>query len=175
MRVPILLTLVLLLSCGPKKGMTESDQMPPPEINCPEGGDCIFEVLQNSQLELRRDAFGKLFPEVIDGKNLVLRFEFKKDQLPETRDSSYSEFLFLELEEQQTLISLKDEELQKVKMTFGRICYCKGSTGYFPVKKGHLLISRSEGSIMIKTGFRVGKVPQILTEIEETIDFYPKN
>ena len=133
------------------------------------------EVLQNSKLDLRRDAFGKLYPDITEGDKLVLRFEFKKDQLPDSLDSSHSEYLFLELEKGQKLISLKDEQLQKVKMTYGRICYCKGATGYYPVKKGHLFVSGSEQSLMIKTEFKVNKVPQILTEIEETIDYYPKN
>lgn len=170
-----MLLFLLLASCTAKKDSAESVQIPPPEVSCPEGGDCVFEVLQNSELTLKRDEFGKLYPEISEGDHLVLRYEFKKQPIADAQDSHYSELLFLELKEGMELVSLKDQELQQVKMTFARLCYCKDAVGYFPVKKGHLLISRSEGSLMIKAGFRVGKVPQILTEIEETLDYHPRH
>ena len=175
MRVLLLLLILVLSSCKAKKDNAESTQIPPPIVSCPEGGDCIFEVLQNSQLNLKRDDFGKLYPEITDGDKMVLRYEFKKDPIPDAEDSSHSELLFLELSEDTELIALEDENLQQVKMTYGRICFCRDAMGYFPVKKGHLFLSRSEKSLMLKVDFKVDKVPQILKEIEESLDFYPKN
>ena len=175
MRVLLLLVLAFLTSCTSQKDSAESVEILPPAVSCPEGGDCVFEVIQNSRLELKRDSFGKLYPQISKGDKTVLRYEYKKDTIPDTQDGYHSEIIFLELHQKMDLISLKDEELQQVKMTFGRLCYCKDAAGYFPVTRGHLFISRSEKSLLIKTKFKVGKVPQILTEIEETLDYYPKN
>lgn len=166
--------LILLAGCGQARRGADSQQIPPPRVNCPEGGDCSFEVLQHSTLTLKRDEIGMLYPEIAEGDGVVLRFHFKKDTDPNDLDSSYSEYLLMEIDSGLVELGLRDKELQKVKMTFGRICYCKGEMGYFPVRQGQLFVYQKDGRLQVRTSFKVSKVPQIVKEIDEDLTYYPK-
>ena len=170
----IFLLLLLFSSCAATKKNEGQQQIPPPNINCPEGGDCTFEVLQNSTLVLKTDGIGMLYPEIEKGDKVVLRYHYKKDTDPELMDSSYSEYVYMEIDPGRVELSLRDEQLQKVKMTFGRICYCKGEMGYFPVRKGQLFVYQNNGKLQVRSSFKVAKVPQIIEEINEELSYYPK-
>ncbi|MGA9269123.1 MAG: hypothetical protein WBV45_00770 [Lutimonas sp.] len=169
-----ILFFVLLVGCSSSKEQASKDQIPPPRVNCPEGGDCTFEVVQNSTLTLKTDPTGATYPEIEAGENVVIRYHYKKDQEPDALDSSYSEYLYFEITPGRVEISLKDSELQRVKMIFGRICFCKGETGYFPVKKGNLFIYQNEGDLLVRGAFSISKIPQTLKEIDERLTYYPK-
>lgn len=169
----ILFLLFVISSCGANKGQ-ESEQkqiIPPPHINCPEDGDCSFEVFKNSALKLAYDGTGKLYPEVIEGARIVIKYAYKKKEVENAMDSSYAEYVYLEFDPNEKQIILKDKELKKVNMIFGRICYCKGSMGYFPVQQGNLFLFNREGNLQIRTSFKVNKVPQIIEQIDENINY----
>lgn len=166
-------SLIILMSCAGTKDQ-EKDQkanIPPPHINCPEGGDCSFEIMKNSILKLNYSNSGQLYPEIIKGDKIVVKFHYKKDEIKDVMDSSYSEYVYLEFDPNETQIILKDKELQKVKMVFGRICYCKGSMGYFQVKQGNLFIFNRDGNLQLRTSFKVNKIPQVVQQIDENINY----
>ena len=58
-------------------------------------------------------------------------------------------------------------------MLFGRVCFCKGETGYFPVRKGNLFVYQNDGDLLVRGEFSVSKVPQILKEFDERLTYYP--
>jgi hypothetical protein len=170
----VVVLFALLSSCASTKENSEEQQIPPPVVNCPEGGDCTFEVLQNSSLALKRDGIGMLYPEIEEGNKVVIRYHYKKDTDPSVMDSSYSEYVLMEIDSGRVELSLRDKQLQKVKMTFGRICYCKGEMGYFPVRNGQLFIYQNNGKLQVRTSFKVPKIPQIVKEVNEELTYYPK-
>ncbi len=86
-------------------------------------------------------------------------------------DSGYSEYVYLEFDPDEPQVILKDQELQKAKMIFGRICYCKGAMGYFPVQQGNLFMFNRDGNLQLRTSFKLNKVPQIIQEIDENINY----
>jgi hypothetical protein len=163
-----------MVGCSSSKEQTSTNQIPPPKVNCPEGGDCTFEVLQNSTLSLKTDATGATYPEIETGENVVIRYHYKKDAQPDVMDSNHSEYLYLEINPGRVEISLKDSELQKVKMIYGRICFCKGESGYFPVRKGNLFVYQNEGDLLVRGSFNISKVPQTIKEIDERLTYYPE-
>ena len=169
--IPLLLITFLLISCTANREVAQKNKEFLQSVNCPEGGDCTFEVLKNSSLEIKSDAFGKIYPEVVHGENLVIKYHYKKDEVKNTADSSYSEFLYFEINENEKQLILNDHELQRVKMLFGRICFCRGSMGYFKITKGNLFIFNNNGELTINSKFNVKKVPQITTEINEKIKY----
>lgn len=173
MRLILCSLLFLSLSCSTTKEQKSEERasLPPPHINCPENGDCSFEVFKNSALNLAYDSTGKLYPEVTDGVKIVIKYHYKRKTIENTMDSSYSEYVYFEFDPNEKQIILKDNELQKVKMIFGRICYCKGSMGYFPVRKGNLFLFNSNGNLHVRTTFKMNKVPQIIDQIDENIKF----
>jgi len=163
----------VITSCVGTKSQASDERamMPPPHINCPEDGDCSFEILENSVLNLTYGEDGKLQPKVAEGDQMVIRYQYKRRNTEGAMDSSYSEYLYLEIDPDQSQIILKDEQLKKVKMTFGRICYCKGAMGYFPVQQGQLFIFHKRGNLQIRSTFKVGKVPQIIEQVDENINY----
>ena len=167
------LSMFIFWSCAGTKdqGKDQKASIPPPHINCPEGGDCSFEVLKNSVLNLKYSETGQLDPEIVKGDQIVVKFHFKKDPVDNVMDSGYSEYVYLEFDPDEPQIILKDKELQKVKMVFGRICYCKGAMGYFPVQQGNLFMFNRDGNLQLRTSFKINKVPQIVQEIDENINY----
>jgi hypothetical protein len=172
MRIVYLFILTLsLLGCNINQKTAQNNKPDILEFNCPDDGNCVFEVLKNSSLQLKYDEFGKLYPEIVPGDKLVVKYLYKKNEIKNTADNSYSEYVYLEIDEKNKQIILKDKELQKVKMLFGRICFCRDATGYFKVTQGSLFIFNNNGKLLINTKFNVSKVPQIITEINENIKY----
>ena len=169
----ILILLMIFSSCGTQKEQSNDQRvsLPPPIINCPEDGDCSFEVFKNSNLNLAYGSDGKLYPEVTEGEKIVIKYHYKRKTIENTMDSNYSEYVYFEFDPNVKQIILKDKELQNVKMVFGRICYCKGSMGYFPVREGNLFLFNSNGNLTVRTSFKINKVPQIINQIDENIKF----
>lgn len=167
------LSVSILLSCAGAKdqGKDQKAGIPPPHINCPEGGDCSFEVMRNSVLNLNYSDTGQLYPEIVEGDKIVVKFHFKKEPIKDVMDSGYSEYVYLEFDPDEPQIILKDKELQKVKMIFGRICYCKGAMGYFPVQQGNLFMFNRDGNLQLRSSFKINKVPQIVQQIDENINY----
>lgn len=164
----------IIMGCSSSKQQAGKDEIPPPRVNCPEGGDCTFEVLQNSTLKLKTDQTGASYLEIEEGDKVVIKYHFKKDPDPDALDSSHSEYLYFEIDPGRVEISLKDSELQRVKMIYGRICFCKGESGYFPVRKGNLFVYQNEGDLLVRGSFRISKIPQIIREIDERLTYYPE-
>ena len=104
--------------------------------NCPKDGVCTFEVLPNKTLNIKTDGIGALYPELLDGQNTVIKFEYKRHQIPNTADGEYSEIIYAEIDSNKTEISLQNESLKSAKLLFGRLCFCRGETGYYYVSKG---------------------------------------
>ena len=167
----ILLVLFLFLSCKSNQNATQQSGAYLKEISCPVNGNCTFEVLKNSNLNIKTDEFGKLYPEVVSGNKVVIKFHYKKIVPEKTMDASYSEFVYLEVNDYEPQLILKDQELQKVKMLFGRICRCSDPIGYFRVTSGDLYLFNGNGKLNMDLAFKVNKVPQIITEIKESINY----
>ena len=163
----------LIVGCASSKDQSDNDKIPPPKVNCPEGGDCSFEVLQNSKLSLKTDGTGASYVEIEEGDKVVIRYEYKKDPQPDVIDGSYSEYLFFEIDAGRVEMSLKDSELKRAKMIYGRLCYCKGESGYFPVREGSLFVYQNEGDLLVRATFNIPKIPQIIEEIDERLKYYP--
>ena len=164
---------LMLLSCAASKEQQKNDRVSgaPPFINCPDDGNCSFEVFKNSALNLSYDSHGKLFPELTEGEKIVIKYHYKRKTLENVMDDSYSEYLYFEFDSKDKQIILQDKDLSKVKMLFGRICYCKGNMGYYPVEQGSLFLFNANGNLQVRTSFKIHKVPQVIHQIDENINF----
>jgi hypothetical protein len=172
MRIICLFVISLLwVSCASHQKIDADKKPIMLDFNCPDDGDCVFEVLKNSNLQLKYDEFGKLYPEIIGGDKIVIKYHYKKDEIKNTVDSNYSEYVFLEINEKNEQLILKGKELQKVKLVFGRICFCREATGYFKVTEGNLFLFNNNGLLQINLKFNVNKVPQVIKEINENIKY----
>ncbi|MCF6297061.1 MAG: hypothetical protein L3J08_03615 [Flavobacteriaceae bacterium] len=167
----LILIFSFLLGCNSQKSASNNENNFLQEISCPEGGDCIFKVLKDSNLEIKKDDFGELYPEIVPGDKVVIKYHFKKKENKNIADDNYSEFIYLEIDKNEENLILKDKELQKVKLLFGRICFCRGSMGYYKVTQGELFLLNNNEILNMKLKFKVNKVPQIVTKINENIKY----
>jgi len=160
------------VGCKTKEIITNEVPILIQNIVCPVDGTCTFEILKNSSLEINSDEFGNLYPEIIPSNKLVVKYEYKRIEIENTKDSSYSEFLYFELDTKDEHFVLKDIDLQKVKLLYGRICFCRGSMGYFKITEGTLFVDKYSNKLEVHLNFKSPKkIPQIITEIKETITY----
>ena len=174
MKTLLPLLILLLVSCKSTKNATSTitvnEAVLINTVNCPENGDCTIELLPNSSLEFKKDEFGNLYPIISEGNKTIFKYIFTRKSAPNTQDSNYSEVIFAELDAAISEETITDEALETKKLTFGRLCFCKGETGYYPIKKGEFKITKSSNkSFKIDFTFNIKEVPQIVSNINETV------
>lgn len=164
----LLVLLLIIVSCKPT--IIVSQHISQKANICPENGECSFELIPNKSILFKVDDFGILYPVISEGEKMLLKFTFKKNPINNIQDSNYSEIIYAELDKEFTEVTLKNEELQKATLYFGRFCYCKGQTGYYPIKKGAFKITKvDKNTINFSLNFEINEVPQIISSINETI------
>ncbi|MCD6542903.1 MAG: hypothetical protein J7K34_00185 [Flavobacteriaceae bacterium] len=163
--------LLSLSACGSRQQITKDIPIEMQNISCPETGNCSIEVLKNSSLQIKTDSFGKIYPEIQEGDHLVIKYQFKKNTNKKNKDASYSEFVYFEINNKESQLILKDAALQKVKMLFGRICFCRDANGYFKIDQGNLYFFRNNNTLQFNLKFNIPKVPHILSHINESIKY----
>jgi len=165
-----LLPLLFLIIVSCKSTFVVNEAILVNTLNCPENGDCTIELLPNKSLEFKKDEFGNLYPVISEGNNTIFKYIYTRKPIPNTQDSNYSEIIFAEFD---SIISQKiytNKTFKDVKLHFGRLCYCKGETGYYPIKNGKFNITKStKNSFKIDFNFKIDEVPQIISDIHETI------
>jgi len=169
----VLLTFLLIQNCGVSQnsGMFKNKELKQGQTICPEDGICTIEILKNNSLSLNYDTTGQLYPEFNTSENIVLKFEYTRNDIPNTEDDGYREIIYLEINKNDLPISLKHNELQNVKMLFARLCFCRGQTGYYKVIDGNLSISVKDNNMYeLKLNFIINEVPQIINMIHEYIE-----
>ena len=169
-----IISLLFLLSCKTNQSVSStikgSKAVFEQTENCPENGTCTIELIPNKSIEFKTDEFGSLYPVIEGGTKTILKYTFTKKTIPNTEDSNYTEIIYAELDKNISSISLIDQELKTINLHFARLCFCKGESGYFPIKKGTFnLVKNSDNTLKIDINFNVKKIPQIISEIHEII------
>jgi len=168
MKTVFALCILFVVSC--KSNYVVSQHIIQKSNACPENSVCSVELIPNKTIEFKVDKFGIVYPVISEGEKTLLKYTFNKNPIAKTQDSNYTEIIYAELDSTITELDLTDDSLQDVKLYFGRLCYCKGATGYYPIKKGTFKLSKaSNSSIKIDVNFKISEVPQIISVIRETI------
>ncbi|HIC32315.1 MAG TPA: hypothetical protein EYO76_10400 [Flavobacteriaceae bacterium] len=141
-------------------------------FECPKDGICSFEVLKNKLIKLKKDEFGIPYIELDKSSTTdLLKFSYKRNPIEGVEDSSYEEIIYIDVKNIKKSISLKNEELSTVNAIFGRLCFCRGSSGYFPIQEGNLSIKKiSKNTYKIDFNFKINGVPQEITFFSDTFN-----
>ncbi len=171
----LLVVLILISSCkNSKKVAEETDNitvMAQITKSCPENGTCTIQVMHQTDLLIKTDEAGKFYPITEKGRNLVIKYIYKRNSDKDIADSNYSEIIYFELPDKKLNLNLQDEDLRQVKLLYGRLCFCRGASGYFPVNRGKLTTELTDNDrLKIVLNFRMKKIPQIVKQIDETVD-----
>ena len=137
--------------------------------DCIDDAICNLEIIPKTNLLIKEDEFQNTYIEFEKGNNTIIKYELKKNELPNVADSHYSELLYFEIDNYNKNITLENEDLKQVKMIYGRLCYCKGTSGYFKVNSGYLELVLIKNQLSLDVKFEVENIPQIVTEIHENI------
>lgn len=165
-----LLPLLFLIIVSCKSTFVVNEVILVNTLNCPENDDCTIELLPNKSLEFKQDEFGNSYPKISEGNKTVFKYIYTRKPIPNTQDSNYSEIVFAELDSVISPKTFTNETLKDAKLHFGRLCYCKGETGYYPIKNGEFTITKStKNSVKIDFSFKIDEVPQIISAINETV------
>lgn len=163
------LVVVLQIGCSANRNIKEEKIIKSSKSLCPEDGVCTFEVLKNKSFKIKKDEFGLSYFNLIDSDKIVLKFQYKRNEIPNTQDGGYVEEIFIEIDENTESIELKDSNLKNVNATFARLCFCRGQTGYYPIKYGNLSIKKlKDNYYILKIDFKIDMVPQVMNTIEKT-------
>lgn len=155
--------LFLLISCKTQKNVATY-------TNCPEDGICSTEIIPNSSLKLHTDTIGMLYTTIEKGEHLIFKFSYSKNVDKQYVDGHYIEEVYAEFDGDLSEINLENDELQNVNLLFNRVCFCKGSTGFYPITKGKLSIKKiNKNNYNIQLNFKVDEVPQVITTVNETV------
>jgi hypothetical protein len=138
--------------------------------NCDDNFNCTIELLPNKQLTFKADEFGVMYAEVTEGESLVFKYHYQKKHEENLADGSYTEIIYAELNNPISNSNLTNDELQTIKLHLGRFCYCKGSTGYFPITTGVFKLTKIENEqLKIELNFSLKKVPHRISSVQEII------
>lgn len=162
--------LLILISCKTLPEVKSEISKETYSQTCPKDGTCSLEVLKNSDLEIKTDEFGFSYPQIKDGKLIVLKFEFARNIIPETADSGYRELIYLQLDPQNMEVDIQNKNLSLVNLLFARLCFCRGQTGYYRIHIGMLSVKKiKDRTYLVDLEFTTDEVPQIINHINEII------
>ncbi|MEM6517236.1 MAG: hypothetical protein AAF688_13715 [Bacteroidota bacterium] len=169
MKYPVLIFAIFLLTACATKKSTKSESAENQKTNCPTDGVCSFEVFQGKQFNIKKDEFGNTYPLIESGEKILLKFTYKRNSIENTADSDYSEIVFAEVDENSIEnLSISDKALDTVKLTFGKVCFCRGQNGYYPIRNGTLTIEKvDEDKFIFNLDFEANGVDPIISQISE--------
>lgn len=158
---------LLLFSCALKRGSI-SNPVVTLTAECPKAAECSLLVTKNKSLNVKKDEWGNVYYVLEDnpGKN-VIKYTYSAIVKGNLQDAGYREEIVFEYDA--SLRSLSGVDLQNIKMLFGRFCFCRGQTGYYPVTKGELLITSGTKEKTATLNFTIDEVPQIIKNITFSI------
>lgn len=125
------------------------------EAECPEGGVCSVEVFKNKKLNIKEDGTGALYPEIVEGDNVVVQYTYLVKGPEGTVDGDYSETIHFEVPTSASSLDLKDTDLKSLNLVFGKHCYCKGEAGYYFVENGNLTVNKTIDSLSFSLIFKM--------------------
>ena len=92
-----------------------------PDELCPKNGKCDYQILKNKTISLHNNSQDEFYPTISDEKNLVFKFEYKRNEIPNTQDGDYREEIFIELDPNNLEFTTSNLQKEKVIFTFSEI------------------------------------------------------
>lgn len=160
----LLLFLTLSLGCKSKTPSNFYKEIIVSET-CPEDGKCSYDVLKNKKMDFSYNNLNDFYPTLSKGEHIIFKFEYKRNEISNTQDSSYREEVLIELNPDN--LEFETTTFKGKKILFARWCYCKGQTGYYKIEEGEFSIRKIEkNTYELNLNFKMNQVPQVITEIK---------
>jgi hypothetical protein len=167
----VLLMSFLSISCNCTKNQV-NDKVAKETVSnsCPSDGKCTTTLIENKSLNIKTDEIGATYYELTDNsKTSIIKFEYNKTVDTTLQDNNYQEEILFEIPNRFDEINLENNELESVKMLFGKHCFCRGQAGIYAIKKGSLNIIKENKNISFYLKFEVPNIDHKIKKISETI------
>ncbi|WP_242203068.1 hypothetical protein [Aestuariivivens insulae] len=165
----VVVLIVALLSCKTKEHINKKKTNEVTVNWCPDNGRCSFEVFSNKELLIKYDEFNELYSSIVDGKNIVLKIEYVRNEMPNTVDGGLREQVFLEVNPKTIKEEAKDSK--SIKIIYARWCYCKGQAGYFrPSNKEVYFKKVNNERYELNLDFKMKEIPQSISHIVQVFN-----
>ncbi len=177
MRILHILSLfILLFNCNTNKNTFDRQKMTNNTMDktvCPDDGTCTFKVIKNKSAEVKKDEFDATYINIFESDKTLLKFEYNRNPIKNTEDSNYTEIIYIEINQDIIKTETINSSLSslKNKVIFGRLCFCRGQTGYYNINEGDISISPLKNNLYkLDLEFKTNEVPQIINKIRETFN-----
>ncbi len=155
--------IVAFASCKSTKEINESKFV---FEGCPEGGECDFEVIEDTQVFMAGDNEMGYFPKLEASRSVhTVKITYTKDTEENIMDDEYMEVFYFTIGNDQNKINLSNNELGQANLIYGRICACRGQTGYEKIDQGSLEVNFSGNSQQINLQAKPNKYPILMSEL----------
>lgn len=152
-----------LLSCAASKIMPASGGKIVLTSGCGTQATCSGVIHDKKRLELAVNEEGAHTYSLVEDKSAaVITLTYERILPKNVQDGQYREEISFEVPRNAIPVDINLNESSKA--VFGRFCYCKGSTGYYPVSSGRLKIEKKNGTLTGHISFQNSEVPQIWKE-----------
>lgn len=161
-----------LIACKSQSNLSTEIKEPivQPTHTIIKGFESTISLIPNKTIEFKTDKFNSVYVVENDGANFILKYEMKKNQEPKLPDSRYTEIIYAELPAEFNEISLKDQELQQVKLHIAKFCFCENANSYEPITTGFLKITKGKkNSLEVHLDFNIKKSSYKIASINEVI------
>ena len=171
MKQTVLLLSFLSISCNCTKNQVKDNVVEKTTSNtCPSDGKCTTILVENKSLNIKMDETGATYYELTNNsKTSVIKFEYNKTVDTTLQDNSYREEILFEIPNQFNKINLENNQLESVKMIFGKHCFCRGQAGIYLIKKGKLNILKENISTNFILEFEIPNIDHKIKMISESI------
>nr|WP_298006841.1 hypothetical protein [uncultured Flavobacterium sp.] len=155
--IALLAIAVVTVSCSTTKGVESTNWLGKKVTMisvAPENGKVT--ATREFEKGLNLNGFKELYPQThFDPEKVLVEYSFDRNKTEGNyADDFYKEELFLEIPAQKFKKQYKDDELEQVKLVYGKHCYCKGEAGYFKITEGTLKVDHSEKQTKVKLTFK---------------------
>ena len=169
--------LVLLMACGTQKEISGLEDLQTPirqQMNtCIDDGTCSIEILPNSSMSLKKDAFGQLYGELTKSDLLLFKVTYERNVPKGLADADYRESFYFSIPKSTTSLQLEDGQLSQVNLVVERRCFCKGTAGFFKILSGKLELSIKKNELTLNGNFSHVNLPLLMTKIDEKVSLEP--
>jgi len=139
--------------------------------DCKEGGTCKVEIFKNKDYTIEKDGIGKIYPKIVAGENIVVKYTYKMGNPNNYADGGESETLhFIITKEMEK--ELQNSDLQKIKLVYGKNCFCRDIQGFYKVEQGNFTLKSSKKSSDITIEFTIPKIAkrQMIKKVHFTLE-----
>ena len=170
MKQAILLLSFFRISCNCTKNQVNDVVEKTHNTFCPSDGKCTTILIENKSLNIKMDETGASYYELTDNsKTSVIKFEYIKTVDTTLQDNRHREEVLFEIPNQFNKINLENNELESVKMIFGKHCFCRGQAGIYNIKKGKLNILKENKTTSFNLEFEIPNIDHKIKMISESI------